>query len=181
MKITKRQLRKIINEEVRKVLSEDAIGDYRKELAKYDEAEKLRRVARQAQNYYLSSGEKYHLKHKKAALKKANELNPSGKAPDRASAMDAYDAKRDGGDVIIMNFDDSDEDIDVNAIVDDELDAAFDSDPRYAAFKNLIEDINFSNGQLTIELKSGTSDSFPEEFWEHLEEDINDAIMRIGG
>jgi hypothetical protein len=179
MKITKNQLQNIIKEEVSKILSENAIGDYRKELAKYDEAERLRRVARQAQDYYLRSGEKYHLKRKKAALKKAKELNPSGKAPDRASAMDAYDAKRDGGDVIIMNFDDSDEDIDVNAIVDDELDAAFESDPRYAAFKNLIEDINFSNGQLTIELKTGSSDSFPEEFWERVEQNINDAIANM--
>jgi hypothetical protein len=179
MKITQKQLQNIIKEEVSKVLYENAIGDYKKELAKYDEAEILRRAARQAQDYYLRSGEKHHLKRKKAALKKANELNPSGKPPDRASAMDAYEAKLDAGDVIIMNFDDSDEDIDINAIVDDELHATFESDPRYSSLRVHIEDINFSDGQLTIELNSGTSDSFPEEFWEHLEQNINDAIASM--
>jgi hypothetical protein len=156
--------------------------------------------------------------------------------------LDDYDAKWEAGDIIIMDFDDEDENIDVDTIIDDELRHAVEAlkiiDPRFdflankcginmnkpnpwAVIKepmprtaqevpawNYIENVDINGGRLEIELKPkrkfdlaelpeeyenkcrsagidaiplpGGRDVFPEEFWKHLEEDINAAIEEEG-
>tara|TARA_R110002126_G_scaffold230398_2_gene375172 strand:+ start:147 stop:830 length:684 start_codon:yes stop_codon:yes gene_type:complete len=155
---------------------------------------------------------------------------------------DDYDAKWEAGDIITMDFDDEDENIDVDTIIDDELRHAVEAlkiiDPRFdflankcgikmnkpnpwAVIKepmprgaqevpawNYIENVDINDGRLEIELKPerkfdlaelpeeyenkcrsagidaiplpGGRDVFPEEFWKHLEEDINAAIEEEG-
>jgi len=177
MKLTKNQLQRIVKEEINKVLFEDDLDDYKTELDNWEKAAMYRKVAQQALDYYQRTGEESHLKRYNANLKKADKLNPSGQPPDREAgeaADDARDARVDAGDVINMRFANTNKKIDVDDIIKDELNRALLDQPFRLA--EAIDDMHIANGNLNITLKSGSSNIFPEDFWKHLEEDINAAI-----
>ena len=257
MKIMKSQLRKIIKEEIKKALPEKIATREFSRIDDKDRTADLKAWRGKSADRFDPVGDittevwKIMLKKSKAWLEK-NKTKTESKVRftkrqlqkiikeeiKRAlfeDDVDAWDAKWEAGDIITMDFGDVDENIDVDAIIDDELNAAIGAlkfrHPlmmflvnkcglkQYERYINAteasappgwdyIEDVNIQDGVLQIQLKPERKydleelpeedenqcreagfdaiplpagrDVFPEDLWEHLEEDINAAISAEG-